>query len=273
MRYVGKVVVILSLFVGVAYVSSTLAAVSMLYTTPAGVEPAKITDWMQGWGSIVGVVGALLAAIFTALLLRHEMREASHARAQASEERLAAAKDRAEIAAQREEERKVLARSIISDVPRINAVQEDVGPGKVLLSGLSVLIWNVGESPMRDVVVEIWAEHGSRLLAQEKFGTFLPESSLKPQGAMFGGGSSTSVPTRRVDARFKVLIVVSDEILGRDGLRVEMRFTDANGRRWRRINNGPPEGIKFDENDRELLCPAVHWNDPKDYANRQRERG
>ncbi|WP_435589175.1 hypothetical protein [Micromonospora chalcea] len=37
-------------------------------------EPPKVTDWMQAWGSLLGVGISTLAVIITGLLLRHEMR-------------------------------------------------------------------------------------------------------------------------------------------------------------------------------------------------------
>jgi hypothetical protein len=37
-------------------------------------EAPKITDWMQGWGSIAGLVMSTLAVLLTGLLFRHEIR-------------------------------------------------------------------------------------------------------------------------------------------------------------------------------------------------------
>ncbi|WP_234581843.1 hypothetical protein [Micromonospora sp. MH99] len=37
-------------------------------------EAPKITDWMQAWGSIAGLVMSTVAVLFTGLLLRHEIR-------------------------------------------------------------------------------------------------------------------------------------------------------------------------------------------------------
>ncbi|AYF26081.1 hypothetical protein CSH63_01100 [Micromonospora tulbaghiae] len=49
-------------------------------------ELPKVTDWMQAWGSLIGVFVSALAVIITGLLLRHEMR----ARRQDKEDRDAA---------------------------------------------------------------------------------------------------------------------------------------------------------------------------------------
>ncbi|MEU8430392.1 hypothetical protein [Micromonospora sp. NPDC048887] len=37
-------------------------------------DAPKITDWMQAWGSIAGLVMSTVAVLFTGLLLRHEIR-------------------------------------------------------------------------------------------------------------------------------------------------------------------------------------------------------
>ncbi|MGC4748930.1 hypothetical protein ACLQ28_25210 [Micromonospora sp. DT201] len=37
-------------------------------------EAPKITDWMQAWGSLAGLVMSTAAVIFTGLLFRHEIR-------------------------------------------------------------------------------------------------------------------------------------------------------------------------------------------------------
>jgi H+/gluconate symporter-like permease len=37
-------------------------------------DTPSVTDWMQGWGSLLAVITSLVAIIFTALLLRHEVR-------------------------------------------------------------------------------------------------------------------------------------------------------------------------------------------------------
>lgn len=69
--------------------------VTASYTPPPGQEPPKVTDWMQGWASIVGVAAALVAAGFTGWLLRFEMNQAREARAElAAEQRKANLKRR-----------------------------------------------------------------------------------------------------------------------------------------------------------------------------------
>ncbi|TYC05675.1 hypothetical protein FXF53_04475 [Micromonospora sp. WP24] len=37
-------------------------------------EAPKITDWMQAWGSLAGLVMSTFAVVFTGLLFRHEIR-------------------------------------------------------------------------------------------------------------------------------------------------------------------------------------------------------
>ncbi|MFC0504173.1 hypothetical protein [Micromonospora costi] len=40
----------------------------------AAEEIPKITDWMQAWGSLAGLLMSTIAVVFTGLLLRHEIR-------------------------------------------------------------------------------------------------------------------------------------------------------------------------------------------------------
>ncbi|MET7967565.1 hypothetical protein [Micromonospora sp. NPDC005305] len=76
----------------VAALVLSLAAISAAtYDVPVGQEPPKITDWMQAWGSIGGVIAGLAAAGAAAFLLLHERQRAAEAERQLAEERAEAA--------------------------------------------------------------------------------------------------------------------------------------------------------------------------------------
>ena len=65
---------------------------STRYQAPAGQEDPKITDWMQAWGSLLGVFAGLGAALAASWLLLHERKQARIAQAaqqRESEERYA----------------------------------------------------------------------------------------------------------------------------------------------------------------------------------------
>lgn len=71
---------------------SLLAIVmSITYVPPQGTEAPKVTDWMQGWGSLAGVLAGAAAAVAAAWLLLHERQQARDAQAQLREERSEAA--------------------------------------------------------------------------------------------------------------------------------------------------------------------------------------
>lgn len=58
-------------------------AISVDYRPPDGEEAPKVTDWMQGWGSIAGVAAGLAAAVAAAWLVLHEREQARLSREQA----------------------------------------------------------------------------------------------------------------------------------------------------------------------------------------------
>ncbi|MEU2661216.1 hypothetical protein [Micromonospora sp. NPDC007220] len=62
----------------------------------AAEEIPKVTDWMQGWGSIAAVLVSGLAVIFTGWLLRHEVRarrlDEAHREAEAADRQAAQAR-------------------------------------------------------------------------------------------------------------------------------------------------------------------------------------
>jgi hypothetical protein len=62
---------------------------SLTYRPPRPVDSPKVTDWMQGWGSLAGVIAALLAAGAAGALLRHEIAASRRAEDQARIDRLA----------------------------------------------------------------------------------------------------------------------------------------------------------------------------------------
>ncbi|MEU2988880.1 hypothetical protein ABZ647_31320 [Micromonospora aurantiaca] len=60
---------------------ASMFAISMGYAAPSGQEEPKVTDWMQAWGSILGVVAGVGAAIAAGWLLLHEREQARLAQA------------------------------------------------------------------------------------------------------------------------------------------------------------------------------------------------
>ncbi|MER5335150.1 hypothetical protein [Micromonospora sp. NPDC002717] len=249
---------------GIGAITLGLSTLSVAYEAPPGAERPKVTDWMQGWGSVIGVISAIIAAALTALLLIHEMGEARRARAEAAEERKSAAEDRAELAAQRDDERKTLARFIMTGKPQVTVVDKKIGKGQVLLAYLSVSVHNTGTVPARDVVAEIKISDDPLLLAKETFELFLPDPPPVPSESGIMRGFPTD-RVRRVSTAFDTPRVVSAQALRREALIFELRFTDANGRRWRRVNNGDPVSVTPEEVENDRLPLEIHRSDPLNY--------
>jgi hypothetical protein len=67
---------------------------SALAPTPAPPATPNVTDWMQGYGSVLGVAVGLLAAAITGALLVYEVRRGRRADASAALDRAAAAEER-----------------------------------------------------------------------------------------------------------------------------------------------------------------------------------
>ncbi|KAB1922510.1 hypothetical protein F8280_18820 [Micromonospora noduli] len=83
------VLALLGALTGVAALVLSLAAISAATHSPVGPERPKVTDWMQAWGSVLGVVAGLAAAGAATALLLHERKAADEARRQLAEERAA----------------------------------------------------------------------------------------------------------------------------------------------------------------------------------------
>lgn len=184
-------------------------------------EAPKITDWMQGWGSVVGVAASIAAVGVTGYLLRHELLEARRARADATEERAAAAEDREAARLDRlaaSEERRASEMDQARTVVLQNS-HRSVADGRLISAGCEVA--NYGPAPILDVLVEMIGKDGSGEVDVQ-----LGHFPILPPGPK---GWKVSV---RPD-----LPVAGDT----DGdLSIVLTFTDATGRRWLRRDNGQP---------------------------------
>ncbi|MBC9005078.1 hypothetical protein [Micromonospora aurantiaca (nom. illeg.)] len=110
--------------------------ISAAYRAPDGEEQPKVTDWMQAWGSIFGVVAGLGAAGAAAALFVHEQRRSEKAERQLAEERADAA----------------------LSVPRsVTLTPAGFGGhghvGNQFISNAAIGIYNHGENAIRDVVI------------------------------------------------------------------------------------------------------------------------
>ncbi|MGN9915753.1 hypothetical protein [Micromonospora palomenae] len=136
-----------------------MAYISMTYQAPPGEEQPKVTDWMQAWGSILGVFAGLAAAVAATALLLHERKQARQARD--------------ELAAERAEAALAVVRAVIIG----RTTYSRIDPPSVTM--ISVKVHNYGPAPVRRVTVVVApAGQGTEILMP-------PLELLPPGGAEF----------------------------------------------------------------------------------------
>ncbi|NES29896.1 hypothetical protein GCE86_24655 [Micromonospora terminaliae] len=199
---------------GLTAVALLTVVVSMTYEPPPGIEPPKVTDWMQGWGSLAGVVAGAVAAVAASWLLLHERQQAREAREQLRQERVEAEK----MAARAVQHRSLLATMWLAS------------SGEARLS-IGMTVTNYGAEPVRGVVAIV----GS---------TRVTNVWVLHVGEVIGPGDE-----RPASGRFELpaVLVPPDKRLspwGEDRMPdsfVTLRFFDSRGREWERTDNGTPE--------------------------------
>ncbi|MBQ0982243.1 hypothetical protein, partial [Micromonospora sp. M61] len=124
--------------VSVVLVLTSMWVISASYRAPVGEDQPKVTDWMQGWGSVFGVVAGLAAAGAAAFLLLHERQRAAASERQIAEERADAVLNvpRAVVAAPAQF--------------KINGGGDDKHLGEVVAA-----VHNYGSNPIRNVAVVV----------------------------------------------------------------------------------------------------------------------
>ncbi len=205
-------------------VIACLLVLGLTYRGPA--ERPKITDWMQGWASIAGGVGGVVAAVFTGALLLFEIRrarqaeeDARQARAEAAAERAQAAADRARVDAARAEALVLPARAVLLGSPGVSG-QPSLG----LISEIALPVHNFGSGPIRQVRITISSTADEGLL------------ELKPIEVL--GPGATQTASQRWTPQTRASGVITNT-----GVSIAVRFIDLNGRSWERINNGEPRRV------------------------------
>jgi hypothetical protein len=198
--------------------------ISMTYEPQPGREAPKVTDWMQAWSGIGAVLAGIAAAIFTAGLLLHEMRQAREARADAKRERDLAAADRARLEQERVDAIKAPARSVLTGSLEIGRMASS---GEI--SNISLDLWNHGPNAISRVVVSILSRNDS--ISLDMIDVVAANSNVKASRNFFNPN------------------LYSPEIYSKLDLRTEVRFTDHSGRHWRRVDNGQPELTSYPARD------------------------
>ncbi|MBQ1018597.1 hypothetical protein KBX71_12090 [Micromonospora sp. D93] len=166
-------------------------------------EAPKITDWMQAWGSLAGLVMSTFAVIFTGLLFRHEIR------------------------VRREEQRDneaALARLVVAEYLTMSTTGVDVNGYLVGdLTYVEYRIRNVSPSPILNVFLAVRDRRDDKL-----YRTTEVRSVVVTQADM---GVTLKPPLSRPklgDPTFLIPVII---------------FTDANGLSWVREGTAGPKRI------------------------------
>lgn len=173
-------------------------------------DAPSVTDWMQGWGSVLGLLMSTIAVIFTGWLLRHEInvRREEKADNEATQARL------------------IVGTVISSQGELVNGVFTD-GPA----TSVTWRVKNYSQAPIFDVQLWLhphWGHDGALRLALHQ---------RKPERVGL-------VEDEKIGAIEIPPTVISDEI-GHDlsRFRVNLEFTDASGIRWSRAQSFPPQRL------------------------------
>ncbi|MDG4784010.1 hypothetical protein O7614_30600 [Micromonospora sp. WMMD961] len=110
--------------------------IAAIYRAPAAEEQPKVTDWMQAWGSILGVVAGLAAAGAAAALFLHERRRSEQAERQLIEEREEAALN--------------APRAVVATPARFGTFG---GDSDAHISEVVLTVHNYGSNPIRNLAV------------------------------------------------------------------------------------------------------------------------
>lgn len=186
--------------------SCIAASISLRYRAPAGEEQPKVTDWMQAWGSLGGVLAGLLAAGAAGALLWHERRRADAAERQLAEDREEAARNLA---------------SLVSVTPAGFSTTDG------LIRGVGLTVYNHGATPVRNVVVVVPLPDDGRKL-------MLPPVWLVQPGA-----------DRMISHQYQGMLIRVDADWSPADTKVpaDVYFTDHIGRAWRRSSADDTERV------------------------------
>jgi hypothetical protein len=173
-------------------------------------DAPSVTDWMQGWGNVLGVVLSSVAVIFTGLLFRHEVRVRREEKADSG-------------AAQ--------ARLVVGRITEISRVHDDStteptdGPGHAA-------VWKVRNySSMPVFNVEVWIN--KRFSFDEPHVDFLntEEKHDLVEDELIG----VTVPLDPIDEEYPGCTFDLDKY------EIIVTFTDSNGFVWTRSNFNEPQ--------------------------------
>ncbi|MEV1143241.1 hypothetical protein [Micromonospora sp. NPDC049799] len=186
-----------------------VAAVSAGYQAPAGEEQPKVTDWMQAWAGVAGVVAGTAAAVAATALLLFERQQAQDARQQLAEERRTAEESRA--------------RAVISARVIFPPGGYAIGANAIRCSRIELSVHNFGADPIHWVAVEVKLPDGR---------------TVEHNGSEFIGPGTQELVA--VDLNPPYTCMGDNPTLDAKLCSVVVAFNDSSGIRWSRKDNQAP---------------------------------
>ncbi|MEW2378547.1 hypothetical protein AB0883_20950 [Micromonospora sp. NPDC047812] len=167
-------------------------------------EAPKITDWMQAWGSLAGLVMSTLAVVVTGLLLRHEIR------VRREEKR----------ASESAQARLVIPVLTFKDASETEGIRT-YGPS----NPASVTLTNHSAAPIFDVRIDVMWKKTHRWPGRRRDSV---------ETVLAGGARRFTVVEKTVAVDYELSAVAAS--IGQ----ARVQFTDAAGLVWERVGLQPP---------------------------------
>ncbi|HET6481984.1 MAG TPA: hypothetical protein VFG35_18400 [Actinoplanes sp.] len=200
---------------------------------------ATSADWLEAWSTFAAAVVGLAAAVFTLWLLLHQIAEARRARSdaiqsreEADQERDLARRDREFTAAERRENEKAQARTVLLDYSISSKLMPSIDDPFRLVG----VVTNFGDSPVLDV--DVFFEYSSPDEGKSIVslaGAFVMSSGEKIGFDVNLPDPDGVVPLENVAAEVVGVLIPHVEVV--------VEFTDIAGRRWRRGRRDDPERV------------------------------
>lgn len=249
----AKVMVVGSVLLFALAVCLGVVTWALHYQSRSGTEKPNAADWMQGWGTIFGLVVTIIGAAVAGLVYRESLRATRISEERRREDR-AEAEAAARLAAQRwNVERDQAARQlqaiqhqVASERRRYEEARREaelVAPRAVLVTRIGPAMRGHGE--LRQVAVTV-----QNYSAQPVRGVSCAVR-IKLTGYLLGTGVPVLGPGQRLTPAWNArddqpVTVPADEApvwdLDTDSIfwSVTLRFIDATGQAWERVDNGEP---------------------------------
>ncbi|WP_326561384.1 hypothetical protein [Micromonospora sp. NBC_01796] len=198
-------------------------------------EAPKITDWMQAWGSVVGLLLSGIAALATWLLFRHEIRVRRD---------------------ERRDNEEAQARLVVGHIVDFGPAAY-VDPESGLVGRIESIAWRVKNYSSAPIFnLGVWIHHSDFLMYWSSEETWdVVDDEIGTKAELY----------EPLDSRELGCFETKD-------FELSVAFTDANGRSWARVGQERPYRTTGDPLSRIPLTPLPWWPIRRLVARRERRR-